>query len=812
MNTIFFIDANNIIYRSFFAIKAFTTTTGQPTNAVFGFVSTLLKILREYNPEYIAVVFDTPAPTFRHKVLEEYKIARKPMPPELSAQIPVIKEIIKFFGISSIEKESYEADDVIAYLALKFKAQGKNVLIFTTDKDILQLVCENIAVVNPATWEKIDVDSFVKKFGFSPENIIDFLALAGDSSDSIPGVSGIGEKTAILLVKEFGTIENLYDNLDRVKGKKKDILLAGKEAAFLSKKLVSLCCDVPIEISLEEIRRKEPDLEKISQIFQNLEFKKFDSQIQEIFGSKDTDRIFQVVQDILAIGNKIFDFKEILKNPEQYKSYLEDSAFEKIGSGIKDKIKNLLEKNSCLSQPYFDLEIASFLVGKTIHENDIFKLRDNYKQILQAESMSHLFHSIEMPLIEVLADMEMRGILVDRNFLETLKNEYENEMKNLQEKIYSIAGEVFNLNSPSQVATILFEKLGLPPKRKTKSGYSTGTESLSQLRSRHKIVDLILQYRELAKLCSTYIEGFSSYINPDDGRIHPEYQQAVASTGRLACRNPNLQAIPVRTERGGKIRKIFIAPENASLYSFDYNQIELRILAHFSRDPILMDAFENGHDIHLETAKQLFAFDTNSLFQEEQIDTYRRIAKTINFGIIYGMNSYGLASRLGCSQIEAQSFIDAYFSKFQGVRKYIVRSISEAEKNCYVKTLFGRKRHIPEITSENKNQREFAQRVAVNMPIQGTAAELIKLAMIKIHQFLKKEKMKSGIVLQIHDELVFEIYDNENKVVEEIKQLMENVHALDVPLTVDVQKGKNYLEMSNILSGSGGLDKIKYTY
>lgn len=798
MDMIFLIDANNIIYRSFFAIRTFTNSTGQPTNAVFGFVSTLLKILREYKPEYIVVAFDTPAPTFRHKILEEYKITRKPMPPELSAQIPVIKEIIKSFGIAYIEKETYEADDILACLALKFKAEGKNVVIFTGDKDILQLLCENITVINPATWERIDTKSFTEKYGFDPANIIDFLALAGDSSDSIPGVSGIGEKTAMVLVKEFGTIENIYNKIDSIKGKKKEILFSGKDSAFLSKRLISLCCDVPIQILLEDIRRKEPDLEKISQIFQSLEFRKFNNQLDEIFGSKNFRNVFQDTQDIVVVRDKIFDFSEILKNPSQYVQYLEDSTAEKIGIKIKDKIKNLAGKKVIFSQPYFDLEIASFLLGRTIQSGEISTLRKDYQQILESEGMDFLFHSIEMPLIEVLADMEMRGILVDKVFLETLKNEYENEMKGLQEKIYGIAGEVFNLNSPSQVATVLFDKLGLPPKRKTKAGYSTDTEVLSQLRSRHKIVDLILQYRELAKLCSTYIDGFLCFINPDDARIHPEYQQAVASTGRLACRNPNLQAIPVRTERGGKIRKIFIAPEGASIYSFDYNQIELRILAHFSKDPVLVESFKKGQDIHLETARQLFAIESSSLFGNQEIETYRRIAKTINFGIIYGMNSYGLSNRLGCSQIEAQSFIDTYFSKFQGVRNYIYTSVYEAEKTGYVKTLFGRKRYLPEILSENRNQKEFAKRVAVNMPIQGTASELIKLTMIKIHQFLKKKNLKSAIILQIHDELVFEIYQDELWVVDEIKKIMEDIYMLEVPLDVDVQKGKNYLEMSKI--------------
>ena len=795
MKKIFLIDANNIIYRSFFAIRSFTTSTGEPTNAIFGFVSTLLKILRDYDPEYIAVAFDTPAPTFRHALSEQYKITRKPMPEELSAQIPVIKELIKSFGIISIEKQSFEADDLLACLARKFTSNDADIFIFSGDKDILQLLSQHIMVINPATWEKLDEKIFFEKYGFNPQNIVDYLALCGDASDNIPGVSGIGEKGALVLIKEFGTIENLYENIEKIKSRKKELLLSGKDSAFLSKKLVQLKCDVNLEISLEDIKRKDPQPDRIQQIFQKLEFKKFESQIREIFNADSTGFSSQ---DILAIGDRIFDFNEIQKNPVVFEQYLKDDKLEKVGLNIKEKIKMLASKNSFLSQPYFDLGIASFLTDVPVQGTDILVQRENYKHLLKSEGMDFLFHSIEMPLIEVIADIEMRGILADRSYLEGLKKEYEKEMNDLQEKIYSIAGEVFNINSPSQVANILFERLGLPAKRKTKSGYSTDSAVLSQIRTKHRIVDLILQYRELSKLCGTYIDGFSSFINPSDSRIHPEYQQAVASTGRLACRNPNLQAIPVRTEKGGRLRKVFIAPENAFLYAFDYNQIELRVLAHFSKDPVLIESFRKGCDIHLETARQLFSFENGSLFESQESDTYRRIAKTINFGIIYGMNSYGLAQRLGCSREEAQTFIDAYFTKFRKVREYINETIARAEKDGYVRTLFGRKRKLPEIRSENRNQREFAFRVAVNMPVQGTASELIKLAMIKIYNFFKQQNLKSGMILQIHDELVFEIYSDELDIIDEIRCTMENICSLEVPLRVNVQRGENYLEMSEI--------------
>ncbi len=794
MKKIFLIDSNNIIYRSFFAIKSISTSTGFPTNAIFGFVSTLIKILREYNPEYIGCVFDTAAPTFRHEILKEYKIDRKPMPPELSAQIPVIKEIIESFGIACIEKESLEADDLIAHIALQFSSQGYQVIIFSSDKDLFQLLSPDIKIINPATWEEMDEKVFFEKFGFPPSKIVDFLALSGDVSDGVPGVKGIGEKTATILIKEFGSIENLYQNIDKIKGKKKELLLSGRDSAFLSKKLVQLKSNLPLELEIEEFKRKQPQFEKISNIFQKLEFKKFLQQIDEISGYKRQE----ILNDAFVIGDKTFDFNEILASPLSFQSMLEDSSIEKTGRNIKEKIKLLAKKNIYLSPPYFDIEIASFLTGFPSENTDIISQKQNYKKLIESEEMEYLFYSIEMKLIEVLAEMEMHGILVDKNYLEFLKNQYRDEMNKIQDSIYSIAGEVFNINSPSQVAKILFDKLSLPPVKKTKSGYSTDTDSLLQIRNRHKIVDLILQYRELVKLCSTYIEGFSSFINPSDGRIHPEYQQAVVSTGRLACRNPNLQAIPVKTERGGKIRKIFIAPQDALLYSFDYSQIELRILAHFSKDPVLIDAFRSNRDIHLETASQLFSFEDGLFSQPHDIEKYRRIAKTINFGIIYGMNAYGLAQRLSCSPEEAQFFIDTYFTKFRRVREYIQKAIAEAQEKGYVKTLFGRKRNLPEIHSENRNQREFAFRVAINMPIQGTAAELIKLAMIKIHQLKKQKKLKSAMVLQIHDELVFEIYKDESEFAEEIKNIMENIYSIEVPLKVNVERGENYLEMSEI--------------
>jgi len=792
--TIFLIDANNIIYRSFFAIKNISTSSGQPTNAVFGFVSSLLKILREYKPVYMGIVFDAPGPTFRHMLFEQYKIGRKPMPEPLQVQIPIIKEIIQAFGIRIFQKQGYEADDLLASMARKFSEDGFNIIVISGDKDMLQILNKKISVLNPITWKIIDEFAFHEKYGFLPVNIVDYLALVGDASDGVVGVVGVGEKIGTELVKRFRTIENIYNNIADIKGKISDVLAAGRDSAFLSKKLVELCCDIPLDITHQDLKIGKPDIARLKEIFQNLEFRKFEDSISEIFQDNNPEQH----EDMFAVGEVLVKFREIIENPEGFKQKLEDNVIVKIGTDMKEKIKTLALKNIYLSQPYFDISIASFLIGKRFSSADILQAYKQYSQELIKQQMEFIFYSMEMPLIEVLAAMETNGVFVDVDYLKDLKRQYEEEINNLEEKIFVLAGESFNINSPLQVGKILFESLGLPPTRKTKTGYSTDTKNLQHLRGRHKIVDLIFQYRELSKLCNTYIEGFYRYINPSDNRIHPEFSQTAVSSGRLACKNPNMQALPVKTEKSALIRKIFIAPNDAMLYSFDYNQIELRILAHFSEDVLLCEAFKSGIDIHLETAKYLFPFRQDSLFEGEEAEQYRRIAKTINFGIIYGMNAYGLAQRLSITPEEAQIFIDQYFAKFQGVRKYIHRSISEAQKCAYVKTLFGRKRYIEEINSENKNQREFASRVAVNMPIQGTAAEIIKLAMIKIHNLLKKRNLQSRMILQVHDELLFEIPGGEQYLGEEIRAIMENIYKLNVPLKVDVQRGKNYLEMEKI--------------
>lgn len=788
MKKILLIDGTYIAYRSFFAIRNFQTTSGEPTNAVFGFVSTLLKLLKEFPDCSFAVAFDVKAPTFRHQMLEQYKITRKPMPDALSAQIPVIKEVVKGFGITIYERAGYEADDILATIATRLMEAGMDVLLVTGDKDAFQLLSENVEILNPATWEVTNTKSFIEKFSFPHTASVDYLALVGDVSDNIPGVPGIGEKTALKLISEFSSIESLYERIDEVEPvsvRKK--LVAGKDLALLSKQLVILKKDVP-GISEQDICPPKPDLSAIESIFQRLEFRKFLGQTKELFGISTED------DEMLALGQVVIPFSEILSEPDRFRPLCEDPKILKTGSGLKEKIRTLISHGITFSPPYFDISIARFLTGETSVSPDILSVRKQLEKEISEGGLSYLFSEIEMPLVKILAGMEMRGILLDLDYLNQLAREYDEKINILTERIYQAAGEQFNLNSPSQVGYVLFERLGLQSGKKTKTGYSTDYRVLSKLKNAHPVIDLLLEYRELAKLKNTYVDALCALINPETHRVHPTFSQTATTSGRLACRDPNLQALPVRSEQGGKVRRVFISPSGYTFYSFDYNQVELRVLAHFSEDPVLCDAFSKGRDIHLETARILFPEKFDSLFSGQQ-DALRRIAKTINFGIIYGMGEFGLSEQLGCSVEEARFFIEAYFARFAGVKRYISRVIEECEKQLFVKTLFGRKRRLPEIVGQNHHQKEFARRVAVNMPIQGTAAELVKLAMVKIGAFLEKSASDCHIILQVHDELLLEIPEGKESIAKEIEDIMKGVYPLRVPLAVNVKRGKNYLDM-----------------
>jgi len=788
MAEIYLVDGSSIVYRSFYAIGKLGTSTGIQTNATLGFFNTLFKFIKEYKIQYIGIFFDLKEPTLRHKKFQDYKIKRKPMPDELSSQIPIIKEILQHMGIKYFEIPGYEADDIIATFTEKFKNQHK-VFIITGDKDALQLLDENVKVINPANGEIKDIEYLKDKYNLTPEKITDLLALAGDTSDNIPGIPGIGEKTALKLLSKFSSLEDLYNNVEEIKSEKlKEKIIQNRELAFLSKELVNLHKNIDIEIKCEDLKISSPDIGKLKEIFTRLEFKKLKEQLYNIFPEK-----------IAFSTGEIFEFNKILENIESYKSIFENNAIEIYGFNLKEKFKFIKKEGIEIKNKFFDISLAEYLTGKVVNKKNIFETVEKYKEIIKEMKMDYLYYEIELPLMEVLIWMENNGIKVDTEYLHQLSKNLEEKLEKLENKIYDEAGEMFNINSPQQLSKILFEKLKLPPKKKLKTTYSTDTTVLQELSNIHPLPGLLLQYRELSKLKSTYVDGLLPFV--ENGRIHPTFNQISTTTGRLSCSNPNLQNIPIRTKIGSKVRKAFTCENGHNLFSFDYNQIELRILAHFSKDKNLIKAFKEGKDIHNQTGELLFSESTLfspdfSNLSKEQI---RRIAKTINFGIIYGISSYGLSQQLNIPISEASFFIDSYFEKFKGVKEYIEKTIKEIEKNGYVETIFGRRRYIPEIKNPNKNLQEFAKRAAINMPIQGTSADIIKLAMVKIYKKFKEEKLKSKMILQIHDELVFEVEKGEQeKVYRIVKNIMENCVKLEVPIKVDVKKGKNYLEMEKI--------------
>ncbi|MCM8767617.1 MAG: DNA polymerase I [Candidatus Omnitrophica bacterium] len=801
MKEIYLIDGSCLIYRSFYALPKLKTSTGITTNAIYGFTTTLIKILKEKRPEYMAIFFDLQIPTFRHITFEKYKEKRRPMPEELSGQITKIKEIITYFGIKFFEREGYEADDLIASTIEKLKRDDLAFFIISSDKDVLQLVDKNVFIINPINYSLIDEKFILQKYGFKPAKIVDFIGLAGDSSDNIPGIKGIGEKTATFLLSKFNSIEEIYENIEKIESKSlREKLEQNKDIAFLSKKLSTLNKDAFDKINLEELKISRPDIPKILEIFDFFEFKKLKEVIKEI--CPEIDNILDIENYIGFSTGEIIKYNEILENLDKYREILENKNIKKIGFDLKSKIVELKNRGVGFENIDFDLSIAKHLTGKIIYDRDIFKLKSKYENILTELNMYKLFIEVEMPLIEVLTWLEINGIKVDIEYLKQLNEKFNKEIEEIINKIYSLSGEIFNLNSPSQVGEILFEKLKLPIIKKTKTNYATDIYVLKELSSLHPLPKYILEYREIHKIKSTYIEGLLDSVNKKTGRIHPNYSQISTSTGRLTCSNPNLQNLPIKTQKGGLVRKAFCAEKDNLLISFDYSQIELRVLAHFSEDPVLIDAFEKDKDIHSETAELILGSDSlfsplnfSELTKEEK----RRIAKTINFGIIYGISPYGLSQELGISVEESANFIEKYFEKFKRVKLYIESIIKKAEENGYVETLLKRRRYIPELKSSNKNEREFGKRVAINMPIQGTSSEIIKVAMNRIYQRFKNENLKSKLVLQIHDELLFEVLpDEENKVIEIVKEIMKNAIILNVPIKVDIKKGKNFLEMEEI--------------
>lgn len=883
---LYLIDGSNYVYRAFYAIKTLSNSKGFPTNAVYGFTNMLMKLMRDRSPEYMAVVFDSKGPTFRSEVYSLYKAHRPGMPEALAVQIPHIKELIRAFSIPIFEKEGLEADDIIGAIASGLASRGIGSVIVTGDKDLMQLVSEKIIMVDTMKDKEYDREGVKARFGVGPDSVADILGLIGDVSDNIPGVPGIGEKTAIGLIQEFGSIEGIYANLDKItKPKVREALKNHADQARMSRDLVVLRTDLDIDFNLEDTRLREPDRTILRDIFREFEFS---SLIQELNLRREEAlrKEFRIVwskEELAAVleaakkkksfafcleldsetamaaeiagisldlgeggasyvpvghersaypgqldaGYVLAGLKPLFEDPETVKHafdlktariVLSRSGIELRGTGcdvmVASYVLNPSRRSHDLAEVARDYlntdlppvkEILGSGARKSVYgavspekvlnyscsrADAVCRLAEQLTERIKKEGFEDLFYGIELPLIEVLAAMEMRGVLVDRDMLERMSGEFDRILSQSEEKIYAMAGERFKINSPKQLQYILFEKLKLARGRKTKNGYSTDVEVLTALALKYELPAEILGYRSISKLKSTYIDALPLMINPGTGRIHTSYNQAVTATGRLSSSNPNLQNIPIRGMEGRRIRQAFIAPPGSVLVSADYSQIELRILAHLSRDPALIEIFRSGEDIHARTASEIFRVLPGTVTPD-----MRRQAKVINFGILYGMSPFGLSKELGISQTLAKEYIEKYFEEFRGVREYMDTLLEKARRDGFVATLFNRRRYLPEIRSANAPVRSFAERTAINTPIQGTAADLIKVAMIRIAAGLQARGMRTGMIMQVHDELVFETpMEERDEAVVLVREGMEKVLELEVPLKVEIAEGANWDE------------------
>ena len=885
-STIYLIDGSAFVYRAFHAIRSLSTSKGHPTNATFGFTRILLKLLKDKQPRYAGVFFDVKGPTFRHKMFDEYKANRPPMPEELAVQIPDIKEITKALNIPIIEKTGYEADDLVGTYARIAQEQGFKVVMVTGDKDFIQLITDDCTLWDPMKDTLTDRSGVKAQMDIEPEQFIDVLGLAGDTSDNIPGVKGVGVKTALKLIIEYGSIDGIYHNLDQLKKKKKlhENLTASKEIVDLSRDLATIDRHVDVEQPMNDFQLQEFDTRKAFELFQSFEFKALASEFsQKTDKSTKTYKMLHTVADmenlvstlekkgLFAIDTETtgidpmradlvglsFSYEEDtgfyipvghtntggIQMPEKedvlriFKPLLENPDISKVGQNIKYDFIVLARYGIEIKGIVFDTMIASHLLNPGTRGHGLDRIAMNLfghkmvsyeevtgkgkdqigfqevpldlasdyaaedadltfmaytvlKEQLEDKGLTPLMETIEVPLIRVLAKMEMAGIRVDTDLLGQMSLEFKEELKNLEQNIYELAGEEFNINSSQQLGVILFEKLGLKAGKKTrkKTGYSTDVQVLTELAGTHEMPEKLLRYRTLGKLKSTYVDALSSLVHPDTGRIHTSFNQTITVTGRLSSSKPNLQNIPIRKPEGKKIRQAFIPADGCTLISADYSQIELRLLAHCAKDPILMESFQNDEDIHTRTALEVF-----QVLPGLVTDEMRSQAKSINFGIIYGMSAFRLSNELGISRKMAGIYIDNYFKRYAGVKAFIDETIEQTRETCEVSTLFGRKRRLDDIRSSNANLRNFAQRAAVNTPIQGSAADLIKLAMIKMQTALATEKMESKMLLSVHDEIIFESPEQEkDKLMAMAKQVMENVTPLKVPLKVNFGAGANW--------------------
>ncbi len=850
------IDGSAFLYRAFYAIPSFTNIEGIPTGAVYGFIRMLMGLLRKEQPQYVACAFDKGRKTFRHRKFKDYKANRPRMPKELIAQIPLVKETLEAFRIPVFEEEEYEADDILGTLAKRGEKEGLRVKIFTGDKDFLQLVSSSIFVLRPRKGingtHLFDEEEVKNEFGISPSQIIDFLALAGDSSDNISGVPGIGPVTAKALLQEFDSLENLLKNLEKLPLKRRELIERYISEVKLSKELATIITHVPIAMNIEQLKTKKPDKDMLLSLFKKLNFKGLIREFAlhkpheanykdytEIATCQDLEDLVSKLKRtsfVLAVGKNrnLEGIAFFLKGGASYwlpleqtkikkdlvigklSPILENSTIKKTTHNFKEIISKIKEWGINLDGSYFDTKLAAYLLNPLASNYSLRDLSFNYLGIepdqefhpvkrakltgklalilekrLKEEDLWDLFLKVEMPLVEVLVEMQERGIKVNKVTLEEFLRDIKKRGERLKEEIYQEVGERFNINSSKQLGKILFERLNLPPIKKTKTGYSTDEEVLQTLCLLRPSLSKISEYRRLFKLETGYIKPLPELINPRTGRIHTSFNQTVTATGRLSSSQPNLQNIPIRNKLGERLRKAFLADKGWLFISADYSQIELRLLAHLSRDTNLKSAFLRGEDIHRQTAAEIF-----QVLPLQVTPQMRRKAKIVNFGILYGISPYGLSRDMGISQKEAEEYIQRYFERYPKVKEYIDRILEKARKQRYVTTLMGRKRPLPGILVANRKKREFAERTAINSPIQGGAADLIKLSMVNLHRRLRKENWHAYIVLQIHDELLLEAPENQIEIVRKIvKQEMEQAMKLSVPLIVNTKIGKNWGDM-----------------
>lgn len=873
-NKLVLIDGNSILYRAFFALPLLNNDKGVYTNAVYGFTTMLMKILETEEPTHILVAFDAGKTTFRHETYQEYKGGRQKTPPELSEQFPLVKELLDASSIKHYELSNYEADDIIGTLARAAEKEAFDVRVISGDKDMLQLVTDRIHV--QLTKKGLsDIDTYTptfmkEKMEVNPDQIIDMKALMGDSSDNIPGIPGIGQKTAVKLLNQFQTLEKIFDNVESVTAKKlKEKLENHQDDAYMSKQLVTINCDSPINVELNDTVYSGYDANQLSTMFKDLGFQSLLTKVtgevivDEKEALKDVEiEIVEEVSSSMFTGVEAFEVEiltdnyhlapiegfgivnqdkkyfiptEIAVHSEVFKEWAEDAKQEKWVFDAKKITVSLLNHNILIKGITFDLLLASYLINPSENHHDIpaishrmgerqvlfdeevygkgaklkvpdqadladhigrktmmlFALKPQLEEGLEANQQIRLLYDLELPLAIILGKMEATGVKIDQDQLTMMQKEMKIRLDSLEAEIHDLAGETFNLNSPKQLGPILFEKLELPVIKKTKTGYSTSADILEQLKQKHPIIPQLLLYRQLRKLQSTYIEGLLKVVHSDGGKIHTRFNQALTQTGRLSSTDPNMQNIPIRLEEGKKIRKAFIpSKKDWIIFAADYSQIELRVLADISKDDLLVEAFREDMDIHTRTAMDVFHVDA-----EEVDSNMRRQAKAVNFGIVYGISDYGLSQNLGITRKEAKAFIERYFESYPGVKTYMEEIVREAKQKGYVTTLMQRRRYLPDITNRNFNLRSFAERTAMNTPIQGSAADIIKKAMIDLEKALEENDLQARMLLQVHDELILEAPETEIEQLKKIvPKIMENTVALSVPLKVDYAYGKTWFD------------------